>query len=54
MNNEVLNDIKDYATKRLMQEYDYCAVAEADDMAMLTCDDKQGNDIKINITVKPE
>jgi len=54
MKNEALKDIMTYARKRLMSEYTYCAVAEGDDMAMLTSDDRQGNDIKINITIKPE
>lgn len=54
MDNEVLQDIVDYAKNKLMAKYGYCGIANSPDMVMLNCDDKAGNDIKINITVKPE
>ena len=54
MENDVLKDIIDYATKRLNSAYGYCGVAEGKTMAMLNSEDRQGNDIKINITLKPE
>jgi len=54
MKNKVLKEIVDFAAKRLMQEYTYCGVAEGDDMAMLNSDDGNGNDIKIDITIKSE
>jgi len=49
MENEILKDIIDYATKKLRNAYGYCGVAENDEMAMLNSDDKQGRDIKITI-----
>ncbi len=54
MKNEALNDIKEFATKRLQQEYGYCGVMENDEMVMINSDDKDGNDIAIKITIKPE
>lgn len=54
MKNPVLKDIVEYASKRLMAAYGYCGVASGDDMAMLNSDDKAGNDIIININIKPE
>jgi len=54
MDNPVLKDIIDYATKRLNAEYGYCGVAEGATAAMLNSEDRKGNDIKINIELKPE
>ena len=54
MKNEILKDIVVYATKKLMDSYGYCGVADADDMAMLNSDDKMGRDIKIMITIEDE
>jgi len=54
MDNKVLKDITDYATKKLIEEYGYCGVAENDEMAMLNSDDKQGQDIKITIKYEKE
>ena len=54
MENEVLKDIIDYATKRLTAAYGYCGVAEGPEMAMLNSEDRKGNDIKINIKLEPE
>ncbi len=54
MKNAVLEDIKNYAQKRLTEEYAYCGVASGDDMAMLNSEDGKGNDIVINIKVTPE
>jgi hypothetical protein len=53
MDNKVLNDIIDYATKRLNAEYGYCGVAKGDKMAMLNSDDRKGSDIIIKIELKP-
>jgi hypothetical protein len=53
MQNEILKDIKEYATRRLTEAYGYCGVAEADDMALINSDDKEGNDITIKIEIKP-
>jgi len=54
MDNEILQDIVDYARMRLIEKYGYCGVASGDDMAMITTADENGNDIKIDISVKPE
>ncbi|MEM5529574.1 hypothetical protein WN093_12175 [Gammaproteobacteria bacterium AS21] len=54
MKNEILQDIIDYATKQLNSNYGYCGVAEGEKMAMLNSEDREGNDIKIVIELKPE
>ena len=54
MENEILKDIVEYAKSKLMAAYGYCGVAEGKTMAMLNSEDGRGNDIKINITLKPE
>lgn len=54
MENEILKDIMEYAKNKLMSAYGYCGVAENGEMIMLNSDDKNGNDIKINITLTPE
>ena len=54
MKNEVLQDIIDYAKRKLTASYGYCGIAAGPDMAMINADDGAGNDIKIEITVKPE
>jgi hypothetical protein len=54
MDNAVLKDIADYATKKLNAAYGYCGVAEGPTMAMLNSEDRKGNDIKIIIELKPE
>ena len=54
MKNKVLEEIKEFATKKLNETYGYCGVAEGEDAAMLNSDDQQGNDIKIIIKTEPE
>lgn len=54
MNNDVLDDIKEYAKNKLTAAYGYCGVAEGDDMAMLNSEDRQGKDIKITIKAEEE
>lgn len=54
MENEILKDIIDYATRKLNSAYGYCGVAEGPKMAMLNSDDGRGNDIKINIKIEQE
>lgn len=54
MKNKALEDIKNFAIKRLQEEYGYCGVAEGDDMSMINSDDRSGNDIKITIELEPE
>lgn len=54
MNNIVLENIMNYANKQLRDAYGYCGVAESDTMVMINSDDREGNDIKITIQLKPE
>ncbi len=54
MKNEVLNEIKEFAIKKLNQHYGYCGVAEADNIVKINADDKKGNDIKIVIEIMAE
>ncbi len=39
MKNKVLEDIKNYATQRLKDEYGYCGVADGPNVAMLNSSD---------------
>ena len=54
MENQILKDIIEYATRKLKNAYGYCGVAENSEMAMLNSDDKSGNDIKITIKLEAE
>ena len=54
MENEILKEIIDYATRRLNHAYGYCGVVEGETMAMLNSEDRKGNDIKIKIDLIPE
>lgn len=54
MDNPVLQDIVNYAQKRLVQEYGFAGVAIGSNAAMLNSNDRAGNDIIIKIDVKPE
>jgi len=54
MENAILEEIKDFALKKLKQEYGFVGVAEGEDMAMLNSSDGKGNDIKIVIESNPE
>jgi hypothetical protein len=54
MINQTLNEIKDFAVRKLQEEYDFCGLADGEDMAMLNSTDKEGNDIIINIKVKKD
>ena len=40
MKNKILNEIKEFAIKRLNEEYGYCGVAESDTFVMINSDDK--------------
>jgi len=54
MKNLVLEDIKNYAIRRLNEAYGYCGAAMGEDMALLNSDDRNGSEIRISITSKPE
>ena len=54
MENEILKDIVDYATKKLNSAYGYCGVAQGPSIAMINSDDGNGSDIKITIEIESE
>jgi hypothetical protein len=54
MSNPVLDDIAKYAARRISEAYDYCGFAIGDNAALITSDDKNGGEIKIEITIKAE
>lgn len=54
MGNEVLCEIKEFIIQKLQSHYGYCGVAEGQENCMINSDDKNGNDIIINIKTKPE
>lgn len=54
MKNEVLQDIIEYATRKLNQSYGFCGAATGDSAAMLNSNDNEGNDIIINIKLREE
>lgn len=49
MHNKVLDEIKVLAHKKLKQAYGYCGTVDLGAKATLSCDDKEGGDIKIYI-----
>jgi hypothetical protein len=51
MKNPVLNDIQEYATRKLKEAYGFCGAAVGDDMSMLNSGDGQGSEIKITINI---
>ena len=50
MDNKVLDEIKEFAVRKLNATYGYCGCAEASNFAMLNSTDKTGKDVKITIT----
>ena len=52
MENEILNDIKAYAVKKLNKAYGYCSEASNDRFSMLNSDDGKGSDIKITFKLE--
>ncbi len=54
MNNQILNEIKDFAVERLREQYGFCGLADGEDMAKINSSDRKGNDIIIDIKVKKE
>jgi len=51
MKNKVMEEIKEFARKKLLETYDFCGAAEGDDMAMLNSGNKEDGDIIINFKV---
>ena len=54
MKNAILQEIVEFAAQKLKAAYGYCGVATGETAAMLNSDDREGNDIKINISLKSE
>ena len=54
MKNSVLNEIKDFAVRKLQEEYGYCGVAEGDMMALINSGDKETITIKLKVEVDSE
>ena len=54
MENEIMEDIVDYAQKKLTAAYGYCGVAEGKSNAMLNSDDGRGKSIVITVTLEDE
>ena len=52
MDNAVLEDIKRYAVAKLNESYGYCGVADGPAVAMINSDDRAGNDILIEISLR--
>lgn len=54
MENEILKDILNYISKNLTESYGYCGVVENENGAYINSDDRNGNYIKIKISIIPE
>lgn len=54
MNNDVLEDIKQYALKRLMAAYDSVSSAQNGELADISAYDENGNELNVRITIKPD
>ena len=53
MKDAILNDIKEYAIRKLKHKYDFCGVAEGDTCVLINSTNADGDDIKIKIEVEP-
>ena len=49
MDNQILEEIKDFAIEKLKAAYGYCGCASGEEIAMLNSDDGNGKDILITI-----
>lgn len=54
MENEVMQEIIDFATEKLNSAYGFCGVGSGDNVAMINSSDGEGNDIKITFKVELE
>ena len=54
MKNKALRDIAEFAKKSLQATYGFCGTMTNDNTVILNSDDRNGNDIKIIITLKKE
>ena len=51
MKNKSLEEIINFAHKKLTDKYGYCGVANGDNSALLNSTDENSNDIKIKISI---
>ena len=54
MDNEILDEIKDFAARKLNEAYGFCGVADGPDTALLNSSDREGKDITIEIKAEDE
>ena len=54
MEDKILEEIKNFAVKKLNETYGSCGCASGDDFAMLNSEDRNGIDIRITIKAKKE
>lgn len=54
MENKVMQEIVDFAINKLGIAYGFCGVMSGKDMASITGNDRNENDIKISFDVVPE
>jgi hypothetical protein len=54
MKNGILKEIMDIAVKKLTDAYGYCGCADSDNKAFLNSDNKNGNDIKIILSLEKD
>ena len=54
MENEILDNIKNYAIGLFQSKYGYCGIAESDKNAVINTDDGKGNNIIIKIEIKED
>ena len=54
MENNTLSEIKEFIVQKLKKEYGYCGLAEGSHSCFINSGDNNGNDIIININIKPE
>ena len=52
MGNEVILRIVEFAKQEFNNAYGYVGIMTNSDMAILNTTDKEGNDIKLNITIE--
>ncbi len=54
MNNSILEEIKNFAVEKLKNNYNYCGLADGENMAMINSSDSEGNNIIIDIKIEKE
>lgn len=54
MKSTVLNEIKEFAKKKLIENYGCCGEASSDNVVILISEDTAGHDIKITLKLEVE